>query len=180
MFGTVGMILYCVLPFCSGYANPEIKVAPGAELRVWRGTDIAEPEIVSIVDKKETFTNRNASHDPASRGLRSATLKWTGILNVSEPGTYVFSLAHEASHNRSSISFSVNGVQVVKYVGGGALSKKVTIPGAVFIELTLYASTGVPTIDRARTIESVLIRYKKDGDIQYTSIAPIMLYHAVE
>ena len=151
----------------------EIKVAPGAIHVVWKGKELSEPEIAAMVDKQKVFDMNNESRDPSVKAVGNRTSRWTGILNVDEPAVYTFNVVYRGRSNDSTMSLSINGVHVIGFSGSGTGSKNVQLPGSANIEMTLYSSS-------AHMGNNVLIRYKKAGTLDYTTIAPETLYHAVK
>ena len=159
-----------------GLADTEIKASPGAFLVIWNGRDMSTSALATVVDKGNQFSIKNAMQDPAVSKIRSVTCRWSGILNITDPGVYIFNVVHNARHSKSSVSVKINGISVANGSGGGSSSKNVTLPGAVAIEITM----SVDNFNRSFSKDSVLIRYKKEGDIDYVTISPKVLYHVVK
>ena len=154
---------------------PEVKVAPGSVLMVWKGKDTTEPEIFAMVDKQKSFNMGNADKDPSVQVVQALTCRWTGILNVAEPGLYTFNVVHNTHpfgvQSGYTMSLKINGTPILDCTGSGTVSKNVQIPGPANLEITMGSSN-----ER----NSVLVRYKKAGTLDYTTITPESLYHTIQ
>lgn len=154
-------------------AAEEVKVAPGAIHMVWKGKETIEPEIAAMVDKQKEFNMENASHDPSVKAVANRTSRWTGVLNLPEPGLYTFNMVYHGWGRDSTMSLSINGTHIMSGTGQNTGSKNVQIPGPANIEVTMYSSA-------AHMGNHVLLRYKKAGTLDYTLITPETLYHAIK
>lgn len=158
-------------------AMTELKVEPGAVLMVWAGKDTSEAEIAAMVDKGQSFNVRNGNADPSVQSLSAMTCRWSGILNVSEPGIYTFNVTQDLEWGKSSVF--INGVNVFDMTKGRrALSKNVQLPGPANIEVVIYEEY----LRQGRTFSRMpfMLRYKKAGTLTYTTLTPEALFHGVE
>jgi len=145
---------------------------PGAVLMVWKGNDLAEAEIAAFVDKGKKFDSHNAECDPSARSINNRTSRWTGILNVDQPGLYTFNAtAHVWGDSRWSVT--INGVPVLGAPQSATMSKNVQLPGPVNIEIVMHSVS-------ARSDNDLLLRFKKAGTLSYRTITPETLYHTAE
>ena len=151
----------------------EVKVAPGAIHMVWKGKETIEPEISAMVDKQKVFNMENASHDPSVKAVANRTSRWTGILNLPEPGLYTFNMVYRGCGRDSTMELSINGTSIMSGAYQNTGSKNVYIPGPANIEVTMYSPA-------AHMGNHVLLRYKKAGTLDYTLITPETLYHAIK
>lgn len=152
----------------------EVKAEPGAVLMVWKGKDTTKPELAAMIDKQKAFSVRNAENDPSVGMLHHKTCCWTGILNIEEPGSYIFNVVYNAPTKGSVFALSINGTQIARFEGTSTDSIEVQLPGSVNIAITLYQDHYSHDRDR------VIIRYKKKGALGYAAIGPETLYHAVK
>ena len=154
----------------------EVKAMPGAILMIWQGNDLSEAEIAAFVDKGKRFNIRNADQDPSAVSVRDKTVRWTGILNIDEPGLYTFNgTANVTKDSRWSVV--INGVPVLGASGSATMSKNVQLPGPVNIEVVMHCSN---SLRGSLAIWELLLRFKKAGTLAYTVITPETLYHTAE
>lgn len=151
----------------------EVKVEPGAVLMAWKGKNMMEADIAAKIDTEKTFNSNNIASDPVARETIDRICKWSGILNIQEPGVYTFSVAGYLSQEHT-MSMMINGVPVVSLERHGTMSKNVQLSGPVNVDVVLY------TPYQLRGPSSVLIRFKKAGTLSWTVLTPEMLMHQVQ
>lgn len=151
----------------------EVKAAPGAILMAWKGSDTTEAELAAFVDKGEVFDIVNSKADVSAANADNKTIRWSGILNVSEPGLYTFNatFAPAGYIKKTVFSLSVNNTKVFEANQRGTMSKNVMLPGPVNIDVEMYVSNNADNSSKA------ILRFKKAGTLKYTEIKPAMLYH---
>ena len=140
---------------------------------VWKGNDLAEAEIAALVDKGKNFDIRNADQDPSAASVNDKTIRWTGILNIDEPGLYTFNGTAKL-YGDSRWSVVINGVPVLGAPKSATMSKNVQLPGPVNIEVVMHSSQSDVIGNK------LLLRFKKAGTLSYIVITPEMLYHTAE
>lgn len=150
----------------------EVKAMPGAILMVWKGNDLAEAEIAALVDKGKKFDSHNANQDPSAASIQDKTSRWTGILNIDQPGLYTFNGTAKVWGD-SRWSVVINGVPVLGAPKSATMSKNVQLPGPVNIEVVMHCPA-------SNMGNELLLRFKKAGTLSYTVITPEMLYHTAE
>jgi len=154
-------------------AQQELKVAPGAVLCVWQGKNMTDAELCSLVDSSKLFTDCAADGDDAGRMARERVLKWSGILNIEQPGLYTFNGTTHYDRGEATAELIINGVSVLKFRGAGAQSKNVQIPGPVNAEIIIYNNWRNESM-------RMKLRYKKAGTLTYKEITPADLFHGAE
>ena len=152
----------------------EVKVAPGAVLMAWKGKNVLEAEIAAKVDTGKEFSSRNINSDPIAASTNEKLSKWTGILNVTEPGLYTFSIKGYGVRDSTSSLF-INGTQIFSGGGDYTSSKNVQLPGPVTMEVIIYSNYTLGTCNNG-----LFIRFKKAGTLSWTVITPEMLLHKVQ
>lgn len=151
----------------------EVKVEPGAVLTAWKGKNMMEADIAAKIDTEKTFNSDNIESDPVARETIDRICKWSGILNIQEPGVYTFSFAGYLFPEHT-MSMKINGAPVVSLERRGTMSKNVQLSGPVNVDVVLY------TPYQTRGPSSVLIRFKKAGTLDWTVLTPGMLMHQVQ
>lgn len=151
----------------------EVKVEPGAVLMAWKGKNMMEADIAAKIDTEKAFDYRNIESDPVARATRDKICKWSGILNIQEPGLYTVSAVGYLD-NKFTAAMLINGISIFTMEGSGTISKNVQLPGPVNIDIVFYAPY------QTHRDTSVLIRFKKAGTLNWTVLTPGMLMHQVQ
>ena len=156
----------------------EVKVEPGAVLMAWKGKNMMEADIAAKIDTEKAFHSNNITSDPVARATIDRICKWSGILNIQEPGLYTFSAVGYGVENNGSLALLINGTPIVSFTGqDGTASKNVQLPGPVNLDVVMYT----PPPSRFLRVEtSILIRFKKAGTLSWTVLTPEMLMHQVQ
>ena len=153
----------------------EVKVEPGAVLMAWKGKNMMEADIAAKIDTEKTFNSRNIESDPVALATRNRICKWSGILNIQEPGVYTFSAVGYNIVNNGTLALLINGKPIVSFSrDNDTVSQNVQLPGPVNIEVVMY------TPGQVFGGTSILIRFKKAGTLNSTVLTPDMLMHQVQ
>ena len=153
----------------------EVKVEPGAVLMAWKGKNMMEADIAAKIDTEKAFHSNNITSDPVARATRDRICKWSGILNIQEPGLYTFSAVGYGVVDNGTLALLINGTPIVSFTcQDGTASKNVQLPGPVNLDIVMY------TPFQLRDGTSILIRFKKAGTLSWTVLTPEMLMHQVQ
>lgn len=153
----------------------EVKVEPGAVLMAWKGKNMMAAEIASKIDTEKTFNSRNIESDPVARATRDRICKWSGILNIQEPGVYTFSAVGYNIVNTGTLALLINEKPIVSLLGNNVTaSENWQLPGPVNLDVVMY------TPGQVLNGTSFLIRFKKAGTMNWTVLTPEMLMHQVQ
>lgn len=153
----------------------EVKVEPGAVLMAWKGKNMMEADIAAKIDTEKAFNSHNITSDPVARATRDRICKWSGILNIQEPGLYTFSAVGYGVVDNGTLALLINGTPIVSFTGqDGTASKNVQLPGPVNLDIVMY------TPFQVNRGTSILIRFKKAGTLSWTVLTPEMLMHQVQ
>ena len=153
----------------------EVKVEPGAVLMAWKGKNMMEADIAAKIDTEKAFNSNNITSDPVARATRDRICKWSGILNIQEPGLYTFSAVGYGVVDNGTLALLINGTPIVSFTErNGTASKNVQLPGPVNLDIVMY------TPFQVNGGTSILIRFKKAGTLSWTVLTPEMLMHQVQ